>query len=78
MFYGNYLSNLKDNDYRDMVFDCIKKEDSPRSLNFQMAMLKEAGFNRIEILHKNNTYAWQQTMALRFDFKLFNQFLKDK
>ena len=51
--YGEYLAGLKGPKYRDEVFAYIEKEDTPRSLGFQIETLREAGFTGIEILHKN-------------------------
>ena len=55
--YGEYLSKLKNDTYRDAVFAYIEKEDTPRPLVFQLDMLRKAGFDRIEILHKNSVFA---------------------
>ena len=55
--YGNYLTNLKDVQYRNSVFDYIEKEDSPRSLNYQLKLLEKVGFKHIELLHKNLCFA---------------------
>ena len=55
--YGEYLTQFKDENYRDAVFDYIKKEDSPRSLMFQLDLLREVGFNSVEVLHKNSCFA---------------------
>jgi tRNA (cmo5U34)-methyltransferase len=55
--YGAYLSNIRDDAFRDRVFDYIEKEDSPRPLMFQLSLLQEAGFEQVEILHKNNLFA---------------------
>jgi len=55
--YGNYLTNLKDEAYRDHVFVYIAQEDSPRPLLFQIDKLREVGFNKVEILHKNSCFA---------------------
>jgi tRNA (cmo5U34)-methyltransferase len=33
------------------------KEDLPRSVTFQMEALKEVGFAKVEILHKNTCFA---------------------
>ncbi|RAP33297.1 class I SAM-dependent methyltransferase [Candidatus Marinamargulisbacteria bacterium SCGC AG-439-L15] len=55
--YGEYLSCFKDDSYRDDVFAYISKEDSPRSLMFQLALLKKAGFSKLEILHKNAVFS---------------------
>ena len=55
--YGNYLSQLKDEAYRDHVFDYIEQEDSPRPLMFQIDLLRSVGFSNVEILHKNSCFA---------------------
>lgn len=55
--YGGYLAGLKGPKYRDHVFAYIEKEDSPRPLQWQCDALREAGFEEIEILHKNNCFA---------------------
>jgi len=55
--YGSYLAGLKDEAYRDSVFAYIEKEDSPRSLNFQMKLLGKVGFRHVEVLHKNLCFA---------------------
>jgi tRNA (cmo5U34)-methyltransferase len=55
--YGNYLSNLKDTAYRDAVFAYIVKEDTPRSVMFQIDLLRQVGFEQVEILHKNSVFA---------------------
>lgn len=55
--YGDYLTELKDEAYRDQVFDYIEQEDSPRPLLFQLDLLRQVGFNHVEILHKNSCFA---------------------
>ena len=55
--YGTYLSDLKDDHYKNAVFDYIDKEDSPRSLSYQTALLKQTGFTSVEILHKHLCFA---------------------
>jgi tRNA (cmo5U34)-methyltransferase len=55
--YGNYLSRLKDEAYRDHVFAYIEKEDSPRPLMFQLDLLRRVGFRNVEVLHKNLCFA---------------------
>ncbi len=55
--YGAYLSALKDDAYRDHVFDYIEKEDSPRSLVYQLGLLRQVGFQSVDILHKNLCFA---------------------
>jgi tRNA (cmo5U34)-methyltransferase len=51
--YGDYLENLGGKEYRSKVLDYIAKEDSPRSINYQLDLMKAVGFSRVEILHKN-------------------------
>jgi len=55
--YGRYLTDLKDEAYRDHVFAYIAAEDSPRPLLFQIDLLREVGFVQAEILHKNSVFA---------------------
>ncbi len=55
--YGQYLASVKDEAYRDAVFAYIEKEDSPRSLTYQIELLKKSGFQHTEILHKNSCFA---------------------
>jgi tRNA (cmo5U34)-methyltransferase len=55
--YGEYLTRLKDEAYRDHVFAYVQKEDTPRSLMFQLDLLRQVGFSQIDILHKNVCFA---------------------
>jgi tRNA (cmo5U34)-methyltransferase len=55
--YGEYLASLRGDAYRDHVFAYIEREDSPRSLAFQVDLLRRVGFEKIEVLHKNNCFA---------------------
>lgn len=55
--YGNYLTGLKDEVYRDYVFAYIEKEDSPRSLVYQLNLLEKVGFKKVDILHKHLCFA---------------------
>jgi len=55
--YGEYLSGLKGDDYRDHVFAYVEREDTPRSLTFQLDLLREVGFAQVEVLHKNVCFA---------------------
>jgi tRNA (cmo5U34)-methyltransferase len=55
--YGDYLAALKDESYRQHVFDYIEREDTPRSLIYQLDLLKEVGFITVDVLHKNNCFA---------------------
>ena len=51
--YGNYLEGLEGKEYRDKVLEYVAKEDSPRSMNYQLDLMKKVGFQTVEILHKN-------------------------
>ena len=51
--YGNYLEHMNGKAYRQTVLQYIEKEDSPRSMNYQLDLMKKVGFKRVEILHKN-------------------------
>jgi tRNA (cmo5U34)-methyltransferase len=55
--YGDYLTALGGPDYREQVFAYIDKEDSPRSLSFQLDLLRSAGFSRYDVLHRNSVFA---------------------
>jgi tRNA (cmo5U34)-methyltransferase len=51
--YGDYLEKQADKEYRQKVLDYIDKEDTPRSITYQMNLMRKIGFRNIEILHKN-------------------------
>ena len=55
--YGEYLTLLKDEAYRNHVFAYVEREDTPRPLLFQLELLRRVGFSHIEILHKNVCFA---------------------
>ena len=55
--YGDYLSRLKDDAYRQKVFEYIEQEDTPRPLMFQIDLLRSVGFLDVDILHKNGVFA---------------------
>lgn len=55
--YGDYLVGLKDEEYRDHVFEYIEQEDSPRPLMYQLDLLRKVGFVNVDILHKNLCFA---------------------
>jgi tRNA (cmo5U34)-methyltransferase len=51
--YGDYLEELGGKEYRSKVLDYVAREDSPRSMNYQLDLMKKVGFKSVEILHKN-------------------------
>jgi tRNA (cmo5U34)-methyltransferase len=55
--YGHYLEGLKGPDYREKVFAYIDKEDSPRSLPFQLELLRTTGFSVWDVLHRTSIFA---------------------
>jgi tRNA (cmo5U34)-methyltransferase len=55
--YGEYLTRLKDEAYRDHVFAYVEKEDTPRPLLFQLDLLRQVGFAQVDVLHKNICFA---------------------
>lgn len=55
--YGDYLTQLKGEAYREDVFAYIAQEDSPRPLIFQLDLLRSVGFAEVELLHKSSCFA---------------------
>lgn len=55
--YGEYLEGVGGPEYRKKVFDYIAREDSPRSVTYQLDLLRRVGFAHIELLHKNSCFA---------------------
>jgi tRNA (cmo5U34)-methyltransferase len=55
--YGAYLKAIGGDPCRDKVFAYIDHEDSPRSLPFQLDLLKATGFSHYDVLHRNSVFA---------------------
>ena len=55
--YGAYLEQLGGRVYRDKVFEYIDIEDSPRSLTYQLDLMKKVGFGKTDVLHKRSCFA---------------------
>jgi len=55
--YSDYLDTLGGPEYRQKVLAYVDHEDTPRSLNFQLALLTKVGFTQVEVLHKNSFFA---------------------
>lgn len=55
--YGDYLAETGGEEYKKRVLAYVDKEDSPRSLNYQLSLMKKVGFKNVEILHKNKCFA---------------------
>lgn len=54
--YGSYLTEDGGESYKNNVFEYIEKEDTPRSMTFQLDLMKHVGFKKIEVLHKNSIF----------------------
>jgi tRNA (cmo5U34)-methyltransferase len=55
--YGDYLTGLGGAAYRDHVLAYIGQEDTPRPLLYQLDLLRSVGFRKVDVLHKNSTFA---------------------
>jgi tRNA (cmo5U34)-methyltransferase len=55
--YGEYLTGLRDEAYRDHVMAYVEKEDTPRPLMFQLDVMRDVGFRQVDVLHKNGGFA---------------------
>jgi len=55
--YGNYLESVGGKAFKTEIFDSIEKQDTPRSLDYQLEVMKTVGFSHVEILHKNLCFA---------------------
>ena len=55
--YGDYLESVGGKEFKTTIFEYIELEDTPRSLFYQLDLMKNVGFKNMEILHKNNCFA---------------------
>jgi tRNA (cmo5U34)-methyltransferase len=55
--WGSYLSGLQGPEYRDKVYTYVEAEDTPKPLQFQLDLLRQVGFERLEVLHKIACFA---------------------
>ena len=55
--WGEYLTGLQGDAYREKVFSYVDMEDTPHSLVFQLDLLRRVGFRHLEILHKTACFA---------------------
>jgi tRNA (cmo5U34)-methyltransferase len=55
--HGHHLVSIGGPEFRDEIFGNIEREDTPRPLSFQLDLLREAGFERVDVLHKNSRFA---------------------
>jgi tRNA (cmo5U34)-methyltransferase len=50
---AKHLVEIGGKEYSKKVFEYIDKEDSPRSVTYQIEVLKKVGFKYVDVLHKN-------------------------
>ena len=55
--YGKFLLAQGGSELRDHVFEYIAKEDTPRSLTYQMGVLHQVGFAAVDVIHKSCCFA---------------------
>lgn len=55
--YAKHLEELGGAEYREKVLAYIYAEDSPRSVTYQLELMKRVGFKYTDILHKNASFA---------------------
>jgi tRNA (cmo5U34)-methyltransferase len=55
--YGEYLTAAGGEAFRKQLYERIIAEDTPRSVPFQLDLLRAVGFSEVELLHKNSCYA---------------------
>ena len=55
--YGEYLTAAGGEEFRKETYERIIAEDTPRSVPFQLDLLRAVGFSEVEVLHKNSCYA---------------------
>jgi tRNA (cmo5U34)-methyltransferase len=55
--FGEYLSAIGGESYREDLYQRILEEDTPRSVPYQLDLLRAVGFTGIELLHKNACFA---------------------
>ena len=54
--YGDYLERVGGVSYKNDVLQYVEKEDTPRSMTFQIKLMRDVGFKKIELLHKNSVF----------------------
>ena len=55
--YGEYLMAAGGESFRQELFERIIAEDTPRSVPYQLDLLRQVGFSEVDVLHKNSCYA---------------------
>ena len=55
--YAEYLESLGGVEYRERVLAYCEVEDSPRSVRYQLDLVRKAGFAEFDVLHRNALFA---------------------
>jgi len=55
--WGDYLSGMQGEAYRQKVYTYVEAEDTPKPLQFQLDLLRKVGFAHLEVLHKVACFA---------------------
>ena len=55
--YSDYLEAAGGKEYQKSVFAYIEKEDTPRSVMYQLDLMKKIGFSYVDVLHKNSCFS---------------------
>jgi len=55
--YAAHLEQIGGLEYRQHVLNYIEAEDTPRSVSYQLELMRSAGFRYTEVLHKNACFA---------------------
>lgn len=55
--YARHLDEIGGVAYREKVLTYIDAEDSPRSITYQLELLRKVGFSYTDVLHKNACFA---------------------
>lgn len=51
--YAEFLIALQDRAFQEEIFEMIERSDSPETIDFQIRTLHDAGFRKIDVVHKN-------------------------
>jgi tRNA (cmo5U34)-methyltransferase len=51
--YSDYLKRICGEEFCRDILNKIEREDTPKSLDYQLGLMKKVGFKTVEVLHKN-------------------------
>lgn len=55
--FGDHLEGLQDAEFRQRALAKIEQTDSPRPLVYQLDLMREVGFSKVDVLHFNTCFA---------------------